>query len=125
MAKRKPSASSKPPRSTRKDDGAPRLTRKDGMWVNTDSGYGTTRDSRTKTDFNVTTVNDIQGIQLWRNDPLLKRIVELLPREAMRRDFTVKVSGSDGSENDGDKEVSEAIMDECERLEVSQRTMLA
>lgn len=91
------------------------------MWSNDASGHGTSRDPRSITTYQVRALTDIEGMQLWRNDDVMGRIVELKPREAMRRGFTVRVQGSEGSETDEDKKISEAINAECKRLQVTDK----
>src|SRR5215469_2809140 len=81
-----------------------RPVRNDG-WANVVTGLLSSRDKRMG-GFNVIDlVTDIQGRDLWRGDDIAKRVIEVLPREAMRRGYQIKVMAGD----DADKETSERI----------------
>ncbi len=81
-------------------------TRNDG-WVNRASGHGTARDRRTYTEFTANHVSDIEALQLWRSEDIAARIIEMAPREALRRGFDLKAE---------DKELSETIMASIEEI---------
>lgn len=79
------------------------------MWQNTATGHGTARDRRLLTTYGVNVVTDLEARQLWRSEWLCKRIIEVLPGEANRRGWTLKLD---------DQKRAEHIMDRSETLDV-------
>jgi hypothetical protein len=88
-----------------------RATRRDGF-TNASTGHGMGPRSSFRGEF----VNEIEAAHLWASDWVIARVIEMLPRDAMRPGFSIKV-GDDGDE-DG-KEVSKGLMAECKRLGVA------
>jgi phage-related protein (TIGR01555 family) len=88
--------------------GKPKQERRDG-WSNAASGHGTTRDRRLLTRYGVDIVTDLEAKQLWRSEWLCKRIIEVLPEQANRRGWDLKLK-------DGKR--AEAIADRAEELDV-------
>lgn len=102
----------------RRTKGKGSASRQDGF-VNRFTGHGTSRDRRTHTRFRADVVTDLEGLDYWRSDDILSRVIELPPREAMRRGFTIKVGDKNG------KVISEALQEECDRLDMSERVKFA
>lgn len=82
-------------------------------WVNNETGHGTSRDATEYTYFTSKPVSDEYAIQLWRSDDMIKKIVEALPNDALRRPWTYKI----GEGDDEDKEKATALCSENERLD--------
>lgn len=118
--KKKPTRSTTSSKRTARRDRRDRGQRKDG-WTNDYTGHGTTRDRRSYTGYSTDVVSDLEAIQMWRSDDLIARIVEMLPREAMRRGIELKVAAEKGK----GKEVAEKVLAECERLNVNEKVKLA
>lgn len=91
-------------------------------WANVVTGLLTRRDKRIGGIHVVDLVTDIQARDMWRGDDISKRVIEVLPREAMRRGYTLKVAGDAG---ETDKDQSEAITTACEELGVDQAIVKA
>src|SRR5688572_30514923 len=69
-------------------------------WANILTAIGTTRDKRTAGEFRLDPVTDIEAAEMWRGDDIAKRVIEALPKDALRRGYDLKL---------GKKELSEAI----------------
>ncbi len=67
-----------------------RAERRDG-WINAPMGHGTSLDRRTLTRFGVDVVTDLEAKQYWRCEWLCKRIIEVVPGEANRRGWDLRV----------------------------------
>ncbi len=98
-----------------------RGTRQDS-WANVVTGLLTRRDKRIGGVHVVDLVTDLQARDMWRGDDISKRVIEVLPREALRRGYDLKVKGDDGNT---DKELSEQITTACEELGVDQAVVKA
>lgn len=72
-------------------------TRQDG-YANIVTGLSTAKDKRMAAFSHLEVVSDIDGRQLWRSDDMAKRVVEMLPREAMRRGYEIKAQDKETSE---------------------------
>ncbi len=92
--------------------------RADG-WSNVITGLNTLRDKRLGAVHETDVVTDDQVRELWRGNWLVKRVIETLPKEAMRRGYRVKV----GSEDDPEvaKEMADEIACASESLALDQR----
>lgn len=93
-----------------------REQRKDS-WGNVITGLLTNKDKRIGGFHQVDLVSDIQARELWRGDDIAKRVIEVLPREAMRRGYQLKVGD--------DKELAEEIMGAAEELGLDQAIVKA
>jgi uncharacterized protein len=82
-------------------------------WTNSETGHGTSRDATEYTYFTSRPVSDEYAIQLWRSDDMIKKIVEALPTDALRRPWTYKIGDGDGE----DKEKAADLSSENERLD--------
>lgn len=80
-------------------------------WANIATAMGTSRDKRMSSFFMPDIVTDIEALNLWRSEDMCRTIIEELPNEAFRRNFTLKVD---------DKELAEQIQSELEDLNVTE-----
>lgn len=106
-ARRKKVLASKTVRRGRKA----KADRRDG-YRNELRGHGTARDPRSYTSFSADWIGDLEAIERMRSSDIEARICELLPREATRRGFDLRVGG----EKNG-KQIAEDVMAEVERLD--------
>lgn len=90
---------------------ARREIRADG-YVNAWTGHGTRRDRRSYTTHKTSIVNDITAIDLRRGNWLAARICELLPADALRRGYTLKLD---------DKETAEKAQTAIEELRLNEK----
>ncbi len=88
--------------------GSGKAQRQDG-WGNIITGLAGFRDKRMGGFNTIDLITDIQARDMWRGDDIAKRVIELLPREAMRKAYVIK------AEN---KAQSEAIHAAAESLDV-------
>jgi phage-related protein (TIGR01555 family) len=88
--------------------GKPKQARRDG-WTNSASGHGTTYDRRMLTRFGVDVVTDLEARQLWRSEWLCRRIIEVIPGEANRRGWDLRVD---------DQKLAAAIEARAEELDL-------
>lgn len=58
-------------------------------WVNILTGIGTSRDKRTSATFRCDPVTDAEARELWRGDDMVKRIIELPPKEEVRQGYGI------------------------------------
>ena len=98
-----------------------RSTRQDS-WANIVTGLLTRRDKRIGGVHVIDLVTDIQARDMWRGDDISKRVIEVLPREALRRGYELKIASDDGNT---DKEKSEAVTSALEELGVDQAVVKA
>lgn len=96
---------------SRMDSSDPRF---DG-WGNVLSGLLSSLDKRTGGYVSYCPVEDMEARQYWLADDIAKRVIETVPRLAMRRAFELKIHGDDG------KETSEAIIARAEELQFAQK----
>lgn len=94
--------------------GAREAERQDGF-INRFTGHGTSRDRRTHTRFRADIVTCLEAIEYRRSDDILRRVIEMLPREAMRRGVVLKVADKNG------KQISEDLQDEFDRIDGAER----
>lgn len=59
-------------------------------FVNAIAGFGTSRDKRTSTTFEVEPVTDLEARDLWRGNDIVKRAIEKPVEEAFRAGFVLK-----------------------------------
>lgn len=90
--------------------------RADG-WGNVITGLLSNRDKRTGAVSTVDIVTDIQARDMWRGDDIAKRVIEVLPREAMRRGYDLKF---DNDDSDGDADGAKEVMNEAESIGLDQ-----
>lgn len=89
--------------------------RRDG-WINDASGHGTARDRRILTQYGVDIVTDLEAKLLWRSEWIARRIIEVMPGEANRRGWDLKVK---------DEKLAKKVADRAEELDVDGKMTLA
>lgn len=104
-----------PGNSGRKRSKHRREERRDGF-VNVFLGHGTERDRATATHHFTNAVLDFEAIDLRRGNWLAKRIVEMLPADAFRRGYDLKLD---------DKETAEEIQGALEELDLDAKMVAA
>lgn len=92
-----------------------REVRADG-YVNAFTGHGTSRDRRSFTTHRTLVINDLTAIDLRRGNWLAARICELLPADAFRRGYTLKLDK---------KEKAEKTQTAIEELRLNEHVMQA
>lgn len=68
-------------------------------WQNILTKVGTDRDKRTGGEFFVDPVTDVEARELWRGDDIAKRVIELLPRDGMKRGVNIKLDTKQQAED--------------------------
>jgi phage-related protein (TIGR01555 family) len=86
-------------------------------WLSVLTGSGTQRDKVTSYDFQADVLGFEQCEQIWRGDDMGARIVELVPREMLRRGFEINTSD--------DKNAEENIKTFFKRVEFKQKLLIA
>lgn len=94
----------------RRDSAHPAM-RQDG-WGNVITGLLSQADKRIGAVSTVDIVTDIQARDMWRGDDIAKRVIEVLPNEAMRRAYALNI--------EGDLDMPAKILNEAESLGIDQ-----
>lgn len=89
-------------------------------WRNILTAIGTQMDKRTAGEFQCIPIDNLEARELWRGDDIAKRVIELRPRDRMRRGFDVKLGGME----DG-KEKSEDVMAVLEHMHFNRKFVMA
>lgn len=97
------------------------LTSRLDAWSNILTKLGTKSDKRTAGSFVCEPVTNIEAQQLWRGDDIAKRVIELRPRDALRRGYDIKLEAKDGK----GKKVSEQVQSVLEGLSYNPKFTLA
>lgn len=90
-------------------------------WSNILTKIGTKGDKRTAGQFVCEPVTNIEAQQLWRGDDIAKRVIELRPRDALRRGYDVKLEAKGGN----GKKVAEQVQSILEGLSYNPKFTLA
>jgi phage-related protein (TIGR01555 family) len=85
-------------------------------WANIVTGLLTARDKRTYGQITVDIVTDVEARDMWRGDDIAKRVIEVLPREAMRRGYELKTD---------DKETAEMLVANADEVGIDQAVVKA
>jgi uncharacterized protein len=85
-------------------------------WANIVTGLLTARDKRTYGQITVDLVTDVEARDMWRGDDIAKRVIEVLPREAMRRGYELKTD---------DKETAEMLVANADEVGIDQAVVKA
>jgi phage-related protein (TIGR01555 family) len=72
--------------------------RKDA-WQNILTRIGTQGDKRTAGEFICNPVTNLEARELWRGDDIAKRVIELRPRDALRRGYDIKLDKQDKADD--------------------------
>ncbi len=105
-------------KSVKKIQKLPPGQRADG-WRNILTAIGTQQDKRTAGDFQCMPIDNLEARELWRGDDIAKRVIELRPRDRMRRGFEIKLDIEDG------KEVAEDLMALLEHMQFNRKFVMA